>query len=331
MRNCVLRWSWLLGALALLAGGCGKPAMVADDAILMDHRPTQLDAHIGREDLFDLHGTIHNITVSFFVNGRKIGWDKVDEDGRAFALYEDGDEYATSFRASSRYRGRTLESTGRIYHWRGTRVIVAVDVDYVIAQTNYVRLLFGKHIPVSPPFPNAREVLVGLSNDYQLLYLTARPRVMLPRTRQWLEYYRFPAGPIVVSDHFHNVLHQLEWKQDALKQLHAQYPSLLISVGNRQLDVQSAVSNHILPLTLQTVEHDVKANAGDVLLEDWLAIGEFFRVNRDTLAYPGRLNPALHGELTLLRPLGKVGGGYWYETLRLGPNDQTDAVSAERR
>lgn len=304
--------AWWGGLVLIAAGGCGGPALIADDVIAMDRQPVPLTAYVGRKDLFDLHPDIRRAEVTFQVEGRQIGRDTVDERGRAFVVLEDEEDRPLSYQAHTRAGGKSLESAGRIFQWDPDRVILAVDIDYCIVRTNYVRLLFGRHIPVSPPFPEAREVLAELSKEYQILYLTARPRSMLDRTREWLEHYAFPPGPVVVSDRFRHVLRQLEWKRDMLKQLHQQYPSLLVSFGNRKLDVQSALPNNLLPLIIESIENDIKPGRGDVVLEDWQAVREFFRVNRDVLVRPRRLKAAMHEGARLLQPVRDKQGQYQY-------------------
>ncbi len=135
---------------------------------------------------------------------------------------------------------------------------------------------------------------------------------MLNRTREWLDYYRFPPGPVVVSDRFADVLHQLEWKKDTLKQLRMLYPSLLVSIGNRELDIRSALPNMILPLTVQSVENDTKDDHGTLFLQDWEALGEFFRINRQVLVDPARLGQAIRGGIPLQQPVRDPAGRYYY-------------------
>lgn len=286
--------------------------MIADDAVIMGGKPTPLTAYVGRKDLFDLHSSVRNVTVSFQIDGRHVGQDAIDRSGRAFVVFDGSANEPASFRAQANVSGQHLQATGRIFYWQPNRVIVAVDMDYCVAHTNYVRLLFGRHIPVSPPFDGAREVIAELSRNYQILYFTARPRSMLNRTRRWLEHYQFPPGPVVVSDRFEAVLRQLEWKRDALKQLQLQYPSLLVSIGNRSLDIESALPNHILPLTVQSVENDTKDDHTTVFLQDWQSIGHFFQINRQTLIDPDRLGRAIREGATLQQPVRDRAGRYFY-------------------
>lgn len=318
-RSCV--WALLCACGLLLAeSGCARPALIADDAVVLDGRTAPLNAYTGHLSLFDLHDDIYSASVAFEVGERRVGEDLVDDAGHAFVLFDDFPGAPASFQARSKVLGQHLGSAGRIFRWRTDRVILAIDLDYCIVQTNYVRLLFGKHIPVSPPFADSREVLTDLSKDYQILYLTARPRSMTERTRQWLDHYGFPPGPLVVSDHFADVLHQLEWKRDTLKRLHLQYPSLLVSLGNRKIDIESALPNHILPVLVRSAEIDAKDEPGNLLLEDWRAIGEFFRVNRQTLIDPDELDAAIRNGAPLLQPVRDEAGQYLLKTKHIGGN-----------
>jgi hypothetical protein len=320
---------WFLAVVLAGLCGCGRPALIADDAVAMAGRPVSLNAYVGHAGLFDLHNDIRHATVTFSAGQRRVGQDAVDDNGHAFVVYDDPAGPVESFVARAKVNGRKLSGQGQIFRWREDRVIVAVDVDYCIVQTNYVRLLFGKHIPVSPPFPGARDVLTALSENYQILYLTARPRAMLNRTRDWLDHYGFPPGPVIVSDHFHSVLHQLEWKRDTLKDLHVRYPNLLVSIGNRKIDIESAIPNHVLPLIVQSVENDTHDGPTNVVLQDWQAIGEFFRANREALIDPRRLDASLLAGTKLLQPVRQEAHMYRYISKCVGA-DQDGEPSASQ-
>lgn len=330
MGKLPVRMTGFLGWTVLLAVcGCGRPTMIADDVVVMGGQPVPLTAYVGRKDLFDLHNDIRDVTVSFQVDGRRVGQAVVDQSGCAQVMLNASGDRPTSFQARADVRGQALEASGRIFYWEPHRVIVAVDMDHCIARTNYLRLLFGKHIPVSPPFDGAREVIEGLSKDYQILYLTVRPRSMLDRTRDWLEHYGFPPGPVMVSDRFEAVLRQLEWKRETLRQLREQYPALLVSIGNRKLDIESALPNHILPLTIQSIENDTEDNQGTVFLQDWDSLGHFFRVNRSILIDPERLSQAIREGATLQQPVRGVAGGYHY--VQKCVNCQHEGIAGPRK
>lgn len=50
------------------------------------------------------------------------------------------------------------------------------------------------------PLPDAARVLRRLSEQYQIIYITARDEGLLDRSRAWLEQYEFPRAPVICRD-----------------------------------------------------------------------------------------------------------------------------------
>ncbi len=299
-----MRWRLAI-LLALLAGlpGCGSMALIVEDAVVVDHRPVRLVAQVGRKKLFGLNHVREPVPVTFRVGDQEVGRGFTDEKGEVQILVSDLPDHPAPLQARTWVSGEVLTDTGRIFYWGEDRTIIAVDIDYTIVETSYLRLLFGDHIPVSRPMKGARQALQALSGEYHIVYTTARPRYMLDRTRRWLEHYDFPPGPVVVAPSFRDVFRQTRFKSDLFVQLREQWPELLISVGNRSVDVESAAPNLILPLIIHSVENDTNGDSRAIHLQNWSKAEEFFKVNRDILSDPRRLDAAIREGLTFLQPV----------------------------
>jgi phosphatidate phosphatase PAH1 len=78
-------------------------------------------------------------------------------------------------------------------------VIVACDIDSTISETSLNALFFDDIDSTSRPIEGSVEVLREIARDYQIMYLTARPRFTLEKTRSWLDAHGYPREPVITS------------------------------------------------------------------------------------------------------------------------------------
>jgi hypothetical protein len=287
----------------LLSGltGCGPLVLSVDDAVMADGGHAQLVAYVGREHFLGMRSDIERVPVAFFIQDRKVGENKAGEDGRAAVNIDGIKDETTVFTARARAYGRTLQTTGRIFHWDKGRVILVVDIDHTISQTDFGNLLKDQ-VQVSRPVPGARETLAELAKEYHILYLTARPRFLIEKTREWLTRYDFPPGPVAAAPRVWDAMRQLKYKQKALHRWREQWPNLLIGIGNRTSDIEAYASSRMLPvIVFQNGEEKHYSDA--VVLQDWQFLRRFFSANHDVLTSPAELVQVIDGQTMILQPL----------------------------
>jgi hypothetical protein len=300
----MVRWTALSGCVAVLLGlsGCGPLVLSVDDAVATSAGPVRLAAYLGREHVFGLRSEIEHGTVTFFVNGRQVGENTVDDEGRAVVTAADLAGEPRAFLARARAGGKVLEASGRIFYWPANRVGLAVDIDHTISQTDYRRLIVKERVAVSPPIPGARETLNELADKYNILYLTGRPRFLIEKTRGWLEHYSFPPGPVMAAPRFRDALLQLRFKQRTLHGLREQWPDLLIGIGNRTSDIEAYASNQMLPVIVYSGGEE-KHYSDAVVLQDWQFVRRFFEANARVLTNPRDLEKVIQGQVMIEQPL----------------------------
>lgn len=300
MVRSVRRCWWLVVLLGV--AGCGAPVLSVDDTVTMNGGGMPLVAYVGRSHMLGLRSELEHIPVTFFIEGEKIGTNQSDGEGRAAVMVPDMNGSPNAFKARARVGGQSLEATGRIFQWQQGRGIIAVDIDHTISQTNYRRLVLKERVAVSPPVPGARETLAVLAKDYQILYLTARPRFLIEKTREWLAYYGFPPGPVVAAPGVRDAMRQLRFKQTILRQLRERWPDMRIGIGNRESDIDAYAHNRMLPLIIYT-DGEQELHSYAVGLINWQVAQQFFEANREILTNPARLDKVIDGRLMLLQPL----------------------------
>ena len=282
--------------------GCGPLVLSVDDAVATSGGPVRMAAYLGREHVFGVRSDVEHGTVKFFVDGRPVGENTVDDEGRAAVTAADLRDTPRTFLARARAGGKVLEASGRIFYWCPERVSMAVDIDHTISQTDYRRLILKEGVAVSPPIPGARETLTELAKEYNVLYLTGRPRFLIEKTRGWLDHYGFPRGPVVAAPRFRDALRQLKFKQRTLRALREQWPNLLIGIGNRASDIEAYASNQMLPVIVYSGGQE-KHYSDAVVLQDWQFVRRFFEANDGILGDPRNLQKVIQGQMLIQQPL----------------------------
>jgi hypothetical protein len=293
---------WATAILCAGATGCGQALLNVDDAVLLSGEKVRLVAHVERREGPGIRKQIEGASVRFFVNEREVGSDSTDEDGRASVKCSLQPETASRFEAQTVADGNPLRTTGRIFTWRKDRTIVAVDVDGTISQTDYDDLILKKEDETSSPIKRSRQTLEELAKEYQIVYVTARLRVLVEKTRTWLREKEFPPGPVVTAPRLRDVLLQTRFKRKVLANLRDDWPNLLIGIGDREADAEAYGANRMLTLIVEESARTSHRRHA-VVLSDWQEVERFFAANREILSTPAKLKNAIEGKTLLLQPV----------------------------
>ncbi len=283
----------------MLLGGCSKPYFEVDEAVRFEDGTTRFVA-FAQEKRGWLLGGLEDVDVRFLVDGQEVASGVTDERGFTKAI-ADVDGQADRFEATAQIGGETFQDEAELVTWRSDRVIVACDIDSTISQTSLSALFFDEIDDTSMPIPDSSEALTELDPDFQMLYVTARPRFTLPKTRQWLVQHGYPPEPVVTSLAPRDALGQTTYKTRTLRSLRKHYRNLLIGIGNTDIDAESYTTHDMLVILVQPkapVGRD-----GDVLrFQSWKQIRTFFAENRSVLRDPDKLRAAIRGEVELRLP-----------------------------
>ncbi len=296
-RRSRLRWVWGISAYFGLAtvsllSGCHGPILNVDDAVITPGHAGQLSASVSYHPVLGMCKEITNAGVRFFVGGEEAGQAQTDRRGLA-ALLAPLTANVTRYEARALTRGRELQGFGRVFAWDPERVVIAVDIDDTIAHTKRRGLLEPDRADdLTTAFPHAAEVLSDLARDFQIVYLTGRPRFLLETTREWLRAHDFPAGPVVTARGLFDMFWNGSFKRARLAELRQAWPNVLIGIGDETRDLNAYRGNGMLSITLAAVRpRGLPADA--LRCADWAGVREFFAAQRETLADAARLRAAL--------------------------------------
>jgi hypothetical protein len=276
--------SWLAASVLT---GCQRPKLSVDDVILQPGGGGRLVACV-HDGPFGIRQNYGDVGVRFFADNEEIAQDRTNQRGLAEARADL--PTVGAYEARARVAGHELSGSGRVFRWDPQRVCIAVDIDETIATTPVRTLLRGSGVDDSRPIPRSVAVLQDLGRDYQLVYVTARSRFLLEKTRTWLVEQGFPDGPVVAARSIRELFRVESYKRRQIAALRAEWPNLLIGIGDRPSDAAAYDENGMLALAL-TDEHE-RFGPRTVVFRDWDAVARFFAAHRAVLTDAARLRDA---------------------------------------
>jgi hypothetical protein len=276
--------------MLLLAGGCRAPFLSADDVIFTPDGSVRLAASVARRPVLGLCKDFENVGVHFFLDNRPAGSAPTNEKGLA-ELHRPLAPEVSHYEVRAEAGGQELRAWGRVFRLDPDRVGIVVDIDHTLADTRYRTLLGSTGEEDSAVLPGAVETLHALSNEYNIVYLTSRPRYLIDKTRAWLHARGFPPGPVITGPGFLAMFQADEFKTNRLFELRRDTPGLLIGIGDRSGDAESYTANSMLALML---DHDKRIASTTVhYFSDWSGIRAYFESNRAVLSDAVALRAAL--------------------------------------
>lgn len=143
------------------------------------------------------------------------------------------------------------ESEGMIASLNQKVPIIVVDID-TLSEKEKLDFIFGKKEKELMPLKDSPRVLRKLSRNYNIIYLTNRDELLLPKTRLWLRENRFPSCPIFLIKALEESLTEeysgriKEWKKEGW--------NIKIGIGNSSSHAEAYLDNRIKALIIEDEE-----------------------------------------------------------------------------
>jgi phosphatidate phosphatase APP1 len=236
------------------------------------------------------------------VNNEQVAEAVTDHDGQAVVSCNLPRSKAESFVAKTQVGKETAETQGTIFRWSNDKTIVAVDIDETISKTDYSGLFFVHVDRHSKPIGNSRDILEGMTKDYQIYYFSARPRFLHEKTKQWLKENRFPPGPVAHASKFEACLHQQTYKRKMLEELRERYPNMLVGIGDKGVDDKAFGANQMVTVLVNYSRLD-RYSSRCVLCKDWNQVNQFFTTHRRQLVNPQNALAAIDDDTDMNTPV----------------------------
>jgi hypothetical protein len=290
---------YLAALAAILLAGCATPHFDVDEAIQFQDGKTRFVAFAQNKTGWVLRG-VSDVDVRFIVDGQEVASAVTDERGFAKAIVT-LEKPTERFEANASFGGEEYRSEAEVVVWRDDRVIVACDIDATISDTSLGALFFDEFDETSTPIEGSPEALIEIDRDFHVVYLTARPRFTLEKTRHWLDAHGYPRAPVITSLTVGDAFGQTEYKTRTLNSVRKHYTNLLIGIGNTDIDAASYGVHGMLVLLVQPDEDPIRVD-NVFRFQTWQQIRDFFRDNRELLRDPKRVQAAAQGEETFELP-----------------------------
>lgn len=280
------------------------------------------------QDVLALPGEKVTLRIRFesgtFLRDEKNRTLRITMDGKTYAVVAtDREGFAeTSFvpPAADDYRfGVEVMDTPEGAAWPGASLLVCcrsadapllvVDLDGTVMEADFEKVLTGD----PQPLPDAPAVLGQLGRNYTIVYLTHRPELFGPKSKDWLARHGFPPGPVLLSDLMAFARGSRRYKTDRLHDIRSQFTGRAFGVGDQISDARAYRENGISPILLY---HVYDANNPDSLKEqaeklgkqpentevvcDWRQVREFMVEGRHFP--PARRKEELLRQAAMLKP-----------------------------
>ncbi len=292
----------VLAPILGLVGGCHPTYLLTvEDHVCHAGEEVNLVGKLEYRGFKILNKGAEDYDLWFYVDGRRLEAEDTNDEGYAkievdfdepgmhqlvVALEEEGQRY--------------VEATATVFVWRESDPILVVDIDHTVAQTQTRYLISFSGPDNSPVMPGAAEVLHTLSRSFRIVYLTGRPREMIPKTHDWLAHNGFPAGPLLTWDVDVDPWSRAEYKENRIDDLQDEFEHITIGIGDRETDHEAYRERELFSIMLMPHRPPRTLQSG-VAVPDWAAIRELFARN------PSLFNPNLPHDADMALPL-------WVET-----------------
>ncbi|MFC1782236.1 hypothetical protein ACFL02_01455 [Planctomycetota bacterium] len=208
-------------------------------------------AHVGEEVILQakletkyLRNDIENETVECRVEGENLGAARTDEEGfvRWRFMPKETGNFTVFYQLPAEAGYKPKRTTGLLAVRTDEKPILVTDLDHTVIDISTYQFIHHDNENI-PPLPGAVEILNGLTEDYDIIYLTARDDLYVNVTKYWLDMYGLPRAPLFVCDLSEEPVDQGAFKKEVLKKLKAQWPKITIGVGDKVHDAEAYLAN----------------------------------------------------------------------------------------
>jgi len=272
----------LAGVVAWVAGfvvGCqSQYHLTVEDRVCRRGNKIRLIGKLEYRGVAVWHKGLDDRTLTFRVDGRTIGSDDTNSEGYAREKHRFKTVGQHRLTVTYEDKGRpVVETSAAVFVWDEDDVILIVDIDGTVAKTRMLDLVspFGDH---SPAMAGAAEVLGRLAQRFRIVYLTARPRELIAKTRRWLGRRGFPKGPVLTWDVDKDPWSRVDYKKEQIDELQDEFDHVTIGIGNTEKDHRAYRKRNLFSIILARGKRARVIERG-VRLPDWFAIDKLFNQN----------------------------------------------------
>ena len=289
--------AWWLAVAAVSAGGCSPYVLTVEDRLCPVGEDIKLIGKLEIRGVGVWNKGLDDRELSFYIDDRLVDRDDTNDDGYADVkrrFRRAGTHRLTVVYADPDTGARKATGAARVFVWDEQDPILIVDIDGTISRANPAGL-FNAGPDRSTPMPRAPGTLRRLADRFRVVYLTARPRDLLDKTRDWLRHSGFPGGPVLTWDVDRYEWSQADYKKDRIDDIQDDFECVTIGVGNTPKDHDAYRKRKLFTILIAPDDRPQTTERG-VRLPDWAAVGALFERN------PGLYDPELSYKIRVELP-----------------------------
>jgi len=228
-------------------------SIIAFDALTELNKPVELHCKVERKNL--LRNDVRNANVTVTVNGAQIAKVVTDEQGTARTSYtpEELGTCTVAFECEEGTDYGKAAASSLLFCRDKTKPAIVIDIDHTIADIAMEKFIVTRTKDIKP-LPGAREALEDLSKTYDLIFLTARDKHLLHRTKEWLNLNRFPSAPVFFRDMSREAFSESKFKTDKIAQIKATWSNVTCGIGDKLSDAQAYLANGLKTIIISPKE-----------------------------------------------------------------------------
>lgn len=184
--------------------------------------------------------------VLFFLDGKRLGYARTNDAGRAVLRYRTGQPGAYAIRATTSRRGTGTDRSSPILVKvvdRRTPVILT-DIEMTLHNSSSLRFPFTPNKDLGP-LPDSVDALRRFSELRCLVYLSSGDGSSAWKIRDWLDRQDYPPGPVLHLDLPADPEAAAKQKSEQIRHLSSRFSNIVAGIGNREADAVACQENRI--------------------------------------------------------------------------------------
>ncbi len=238
-----------------------------NDVLVPVGKEARITARLRRRSILKLGFRRKGRTISFFVDGERIGQAATGRDGCAVITFtpHEKKEYRVlaTHQGSGTSEGATAEAT--IFSRSGEREAIVLDIDGTLSTGSALGSAFRRNRSVRA-LEGAADVTRALALKYDLIILTGRRSFLRRKTKDWLRKNGFPSAPVYFRPRRRLWVRSEKYKARLIAGLKRDWPNIVIGIGDRDSDARAYVANGLKAIILRESGH---CPAGAVAVPSW--------------------------------------------------------------
>ena len=196
-------------------------------------------------------------TVEYYLGGQLLGRARTDEDGRAsldFTPAQVGD-YIVRLECRPKPGTPVARAELLVCCRPSDTPLCVVDIDGTLVASGFLEVVRRQ----AQPMPFSVEAVSELARRRTIVYLTYRPTLLSPISKDWLAQQGYPRGPVFMAPHDLLNLGSRRYKAIMLADIRRRFTAPAIGIGDKRSDMAAYTDAGVDPYLVLHLEQEATA------------------------------------------------------------------------